>query len=162
VHWHVNSYNKSITSLQLMDANVWLPAVWWKVKQVDVDCTTWVVITVHKDAVAVTYTTVFLLPVPVWPKDHGLVSLVMNGVKRTEEAHIDTSSLSNGKETSLYCSYSISCIHKETVGVCAPLFCCCLFLFATMAIICHLPQVRNWAKMTGEAHIWVPALCQKV
>jgi hypothetical protein len=37
-------------------------------------------------------------------------------------------------------------------------------IFVTMAIIYYLPLAPGdeWSQMTGEAHLWVPAVCQMV
>jgi uncharacterized protein YihD (DUF1040 family) len=102
------------------------------VKQVYVDCTTWVVITVHKDAVADFYTTVLLLLVPICHRSHHL-SLVMYGVKMTKEAHALVPALCEMVKHVYIYHFVCSVFAKRQLLPCEPLFCCCLFLFVIEA-----------------------------
>jgi hypothetical protein len=101
---------------------------------------------IQKEAVAVMPTTVFLLLAPSGHWGHHL-SLMMYGVKMSEEAHVWLPAVCQMVEQ-VYIDHNPCAVFKKRLTLwCPSLFSCCLFLVDTEAIICHWWYMESkWVK----------------
>jgi hypothetical protein len=104
-------------------------------------------------------TTVLLFLVPIC--HIGLhLPLVMNGAKMTGKAPVVwVLPVLFLLLAGLYWSYSISWTHKDVVAAINTTV--LLFLVPIWHRGLHLPLVKDWVKVTEEAHVWVPQQCVK-
>jgi hypothetical protein len=94
-------------------------------------------------------TNILLLHVNICQRGHHF-SLVMNGVKITEEAHAWVPGVCPMVQV-VYIDHNLCSLFamRLLLQQCAPLFCCCMFIFH------HLSLVMYGVKMTEEAHVFM-------
>jgi hypothetical protein len=111
------------------------------------------------EAFAAITTIILRLDVHIWYWGHHL-SLVMNGVKVTDEAYPGV--YQHCVKWYSWAILIILYVMYPEIGRCCNAHICLLLDVHIWPWSHHLSVVMNWVKVTEEAYVWVPAACPMV